>query len=122
GFERTSSGSWGSGALGTWTYEPTSGTSFSLSADGHRGVAYEPGGAGKGNLMVGAWRSGPVDVAATFTYDREPDPSQTQNHWQVLLRHQGGPTYYAAEVNPHGPDLASLIIYSAKGGVFTDLS
>jgi hypothetical protein len=120
-FQRSLTGSWGTGALGAWAYENTSGTSFTLSVDGKRGVAREPGGAGKGNLVVGPSLAGTVAVVGTFTYDHQPDPSQTQNHWQVLLRHQGSQTYYAAELYPNGPDPATLVIFTAKSGVFTDL-
>src|SRR5947209_4588932 len=61
-FERSVNGSWGTGPLGAWTYEVTSGSPFQLSVDGHEGVAVSLSVVNKGNLLVGEPISGPPDV------------------------------------------------------------
>jgi hypothetical protein len=119
-FERTVNGSWGTGPLGSWSYETTAGTAFGLSVDGHRAVASAPDGVNKGNLLVGNAISGPADASATFTTSYEP-PTGTPNHWQIVLRHQAMRTYYAAQLLPYGTAPAHLVIFEAKNGVFTDL-
>jgi chitodextrinase len=121
-FERSLSNTWGSGPLGTWSYEVTAGSPFTISVDGHKALAVSPAGVNKGNLFVGSSISGPADAKATFTVTYEP-ASGTQNHWQVILRHQGPRTYYAAQLLPNGSSSpAEIVIFSAKNGVFTDLA
>jgi hypothetical protein len=120
GFERSVSGSWGSGQLGAWSYEPTAGSAFSLGVNGHVATAYTSSNS-KGNLVVGPSFTGPATASATFTADFEPG-SGTLNHWQVIVRHQAARTYYAAQLYPEAGNQASLVIFSAKNGVFTDLA
>ena len=103
-------------------YEPTSGTPFDLSVDGSRGIGSEPSSDGKGNLVVGDSLGGIVDARATFSIDVEPtSQSATQNHWQVLLRHQSSQTYYAVELLPEATSNAHLIIFWAKSGSFHEM-
>ena len=112
-------GSWGTGALGTWGLEVTAGSAYGLSVDGQKGIATANSG-DKGNLTVGSWATGAADVRATVTESLEPS-SGSQNHWMILVRHQGVRTYYAADLTPNGSAAADLDLFMAKNGVFTDL-
>jgi hypothetical protein len=114
-FTRTVKGSWGAGALGTWGLEVSAGSAYGLSVDGQKGIATANSG-DKGNLTVGPWAAGTVDVRATVTESLE-----SGDHWMVLLRHQAVRTYYAADLTPNGSAAADLDLFMAKNGVFTDL-
>jgi hypothetical protein len=118
-FERSVNNGWGSGPLGSWSYERTAGAAFSLSVDGHRAVASAPSGVNKGNLLVGQSISGPANALATFSTNYEP-ASGTPNHFQIVLRHQASQTYYAIQLFPNGSSPAEITIFEAKSGVFTE--
>jgi hypothetical protein len=119
-FGRSVVGSWGASSLGAWRYELTAGSPFQLDVRDGMAEAHSPVGENKANLLVGPVLPGPMDVRAAFSVDYQP-AGGTPNHWQVILRHQGMRDYYAAELLPSQRGSATVSIFAAKGGVFTEL-
>jgi hypothetical protein len=122
GFDRTVDGSWGTADGFGWDYVLTSGNHLGLSVDGSEAVATAPReGINKGNLLIGPATGANLDVAATFTVDREPRTG-TPNHWQVVLRAAAPRTYYAFLLYPVPGERALTTIFTGKEGHFTELA
>ena len=102
-FERAVAGSWGAVPAGKpWIYQPTAGSRFSLSVDGHAARASCPQTATlcKGIFTTGPARPGQTVVQASFSVDHEPAAGTDSNHWHVILRHVGIRSYYSVAYYP----------------------